>query len=99
MGKTFRILDLQKQFVIDAGLKNVVEERYKMPVGPWSSDKKLKEVGQWHLLECFQGIEGWAMALLTRVMGVSSSLVLFDGLANLCLCFVVDDRRSACLSS
>ena len=70
LGKTFRILDLQKQYVIDAGFENVVEKRYKMPVGPWSSDPKLKEVGRWHLLECFQGIEGWAMALLTRVMGV-----------------------------
>ncbi len=70
MGKTFRILDLQKQYVIDAGFENVVEQRHKMPVGPWSSDPKLKEIGRWHLLECFQGIEGWSMALLTRVMGV-----------------------------
>lgn len=54
MGKTFRILDLQKQHVLDAGFKNVVEKRYKMPVGPWSSDLKLKEVGGWHLLECFE---------------------------------------------
>ncbi|MCJ1367644.1 hypothetical protein MMC16_006778 [Acarospora aff. strigata] len=71
MGKTFRILDLQKQYVIDAGFENVVEKKYKMPVGPWSSDPKLKEIGRWHLLECFEGIEGWAMALLTRVMGWS----------------------------
>lgn len=68
-GKTFRILDLQKQYVIDVGLKNVEEQRYKMPVGPWSRDPKLKEIGRWHLLECYEGIEGWAMALLTRVMG------------------------------
>ena len=73
MGKTFRILDLQKQYVIDAGFENVVEKKYKMPVGPWSSDPKLKEIGRWHLLECFEGIEGWAMALLTRVMGVCKS--------------------------
>ena len=69
-GKTFRILDLQKQYIIDAGLVNVVEKKYKMPVGPWPKDKKLKEIGRWHLLECYQGIEGWAMALLIRVMGV-----------------------------
>lgn len=73
MGKTFRILDLQKQYVVEAGFENVVETRYKMPVGPWSSDPKLKEVGRWHRLECFEGIEGWSMALLTRVMGVCYS--------------------------
>lgn len=76
MGKTFRILDLQKQYIIDAGFENVVEQRYKMPVGPWSSDPKLKEIGRWHLLECFQGIEGWSMALLTRVMGVCGYEIL-----------------------
>ncbi len=77
MGKTFRILDLQKQYITDAGFKNVVEQRYKMPVGPWSSDPKLKEIGRWHLLECFQGIEGWSVALLTRVMGVCRYDVFF----------------------
>jgi SAM-dependent methyltransferase len=71
IGKTFRILDLQKQFLIDGGFDNVVEKKYKMPVGPWSSDPKLKDVGKWHLFECYQGIEGWSMALLTRVMGWS----------------------------
>jgi len=69
IGKTFRILDLQKQYIIDAGFENVTEEKHKLPVGPWSSDPKLKEAGRWHLLECYEGIEGWAMAMLTRVMG------------------------------
>lgn len=78
MGKTFQILDRQKQHVIDAGFINVVEKRYKMPVGPWSSDPKLKEVGRWHLLECYQGIEGWAMALLTRVMGVCTIVLICE---------------------
>ncbi|KAF2139284.1 uncharacterized protein K452DRAFT_289833 [Aplosporella prunicola CBS 121167] len=70
-GKTFRIWALQKQYMLDAGFEEVTEHRMKMPVGPWSSDPKLKEVGKWHLIECFQGLEGWAMALLTRVMGWS----------------------------
>ena len=73
MGKTFKILDQQKQFLLDHGrFQNVTEQRYKMPIGPWSSDRKYKEIGRWHLLECSEGIEGWSMALLTRVMGVST---------------------------
>lgn len=72
MGKTFMILDQQKQFLLDhGGFKDVTEKRYKMPVGPWSSDRKHRDVGRWHLLECYEGIEGWSMAMLTRLMGVS----------------------------
>ncbi|KAK5941739.1 hypothetical protein PMZ80_005690 [Knufia obscura] len=71
MGKTFRILDLQKDHIIRAGLVNVAEKRYKMPLGPWAKDKRLKEIGRWHLLEAYQGIEGWTMALFTRVLGWS----------------------------
>jgi hypothetical protein len=66
------ILDQQKQFLLDhGGFKDVTEKKYKMPLGPWSSDRKYKDVGRWHLLECYEGIEGWSMAMLTRLMGVS----------------------------
>ncbi|KIX08590.1 uncharacterized protein Z518_03246 [Rhinocladiella mackenziei CBS 650.93] len=71
MGKTFRILDLQKDYVEQAGFVNVVEKRYKMPLGPWPKDPKLKEIGRWHLLEAYQGLEGWTLALFTRVLGWS----------------------------
>jgi SAM-dependent methyltransferase len=75
MGKTFRIVDLQKEYVLQAGLVNVVEKRYKMPLGPWSAEKKQKEIGRWHLLEAYQGIEGWTMALFTRILGWSAERV------------------------
>ena len=70
-GKTFRIADLAKGYMQEAGFDNVTERRFKLPVGPWSRDPKLKKLGRWNLVHCEQGIEGWAMALLTRVMGVS----------------------------
>jgi hypothetical protein len=75
IGRTFRILDLQTDFIKEAGFTNVNERKFKMPVGPWSSDPKLKDVGRYHLLECYQGIEGWSMALLTRLYGVSTLMV------------------------
>ncbi|KPI39318.1 uncharacterized protein AB675_4998 [Cyphellophora attinorum] len=71
IGRTFRILDLQTDFIKEAGFTNVTERKFKMPVGPWSSDPKLKSVGRYHLLECYEGIEGWSMALLTRLYGWS----------------------------
>ena len=73
MGKTFRILDLQKDHLLEAGFTNVREQRCKMPLGPWAKDANLKKVGGWHLLECHYRIEGWAVALLTRFLGVSTS--------------------------
>jgi SAM-dependent methyltransferase len=75
MGKTFRIVDLQRDFVVEAGLVNVVEKRYKMPLGPWSAEKKQRDIGRWHLLEAYQGIEGWTMALFTRILGWSAERV------------------------
>ena len=71
MGKTFIIRDLMKEYVIDCGFANVVEKRYKMPIGPWPADKKLKEVGRWHRFETDRGLEGWIMALFTRILGWS----------------------------
>ncbi|KAF7590690.1 hypothetical protein BBP40_002525 [Aspergillus hancockii] len=70
-GKTFRIADLARQYMVEAGFQNVVERRFKLPVGPWSKDETYKKLGMWNLVHCEQGIEGWAMALLTRVMGWS----------------------------
>jgi len=70
-GKTFRIADLAKGYLQEAGFANVVETRYELPVGSWNSDPRLRRLGRWNLLHCEEGIEGWAMALLTRVMGVS----------------------------
>lgn len=72
-GKTFRIADLAKGYIEGAGFQNVVERRYKLPIGTWSKDKNLKRLGHWNQVHCLEGIEGWAMALLTRVMGVSLS--------------------------
>ncbi|KJX92439.1 SAM dependent methyltransferase like protein [Zymoseptoria brevis] len=69
MGRTFRIWELQKDLIDAAGFENTSERRFKMPLGPWAADKKLKEIGRWHLLEAYQGIEGWTMALLTRILG------------------------------
>jgi hypothetical protein len=69
-GKTFRIADVAREYIDDAGFEDVVEKKFKLPVGGWSSDPYYKELGQWNLIHCEKGIEGWAMALLTRVMEV-----------------------------
>jgi hypothetical protein len=72
MGKTFRIADHAKDYLIAAGFVNVVEKKYKMPVGNWSTDPKFKTIGSYNLLFCVQGLEGFALFILSKILGVSS---------------------------
>ncbi|KAF1985482.1 S-adenosyl-L-methionine-dependent methyltransferase [Aulographum hederae CBS 113979] len=67
-GKTFRNAFQAKQWITDAGFEEVVQHRWKLPSGPWSSDPKLKELGNWNFLHCYQGAEGWGLFLLTNVL-------------------------------
>lgn len=68
-GKTLRICDEAKQKMIEAGFVDVVEHRFKCPIGPWAKDPHLKELGRYNRLQWEEGIEGWTMFLLTRVLG------------------------------
>jgi hypothetical protein len=81
-GKTFRIAERCKGFIENAGFINVVEKKYKVPVGPWSSDPLMKEIGRWNLMHCFTGAENWALHLLTQVLNVRVSSFLDP--SNLC---------------
>jgi hypothetical protein len=60
-----------KRDIIAAGFENVVETLYKVPMGGWASDPKLRELGRWTLLGFDIGLEGHALATFTRVLGVS----------------------------
>ena len=73
-GKDLRIHEQIKGYLEQGGFEDVVETVFKWPIGPWSSDKHLKQLGLWNLLHWQEGIEGWSLALLTRVLGVRFSL-------------------------
>ena len=60
-----------KTTIQEAGFVNVVEKVFKTPLGSWPADPKLQEIGKWTLLGFDIGLEGYAMAGMTRVMGVS----------------------------
>lgn len=70
-GRTFKIAERAKQYFIDTGFSEIRESRFKLPVGGWSSEPKLKEIGRWNFLHCYQGAEGWALFLCTHVLKVS----------------------------
>lgn len=52
-----------------AGFQNVEVRKYKLPIGPWPADKKLKEVGLFQLAAMLDGIDGLTLALWTRSLG------------------------------
>lgn len=58
-----------KQGLVDTGFEEVMEHRYKLPIGGWSKDPRLKEMGMYNRLHWDQGIEGWCVFLLTRYLG------------------------------
>ena len=69
-GKTLRIVDESAHYMRQAGFKEVTERRLIMPVGRWPKDKRLKEIGSFNLLQWEDGIEGWTLMLLTKVLKV-----------------------------
>ncbi|RPA77154.1 S-adenosyl-L-methionine-dependent methyltransferase [Ascobolus immersus RN42] len=70
-GKTLRICDLMKGYIEDAGFEGVTQRVYKWPIGPWAKGTKMKEIGAWNRMQWEEGIEGWAIMLLTKVLGWS----------------------------
>lgn len=67
-GKTLRIVDESKAYIEEAGFEDVTEHRYKIPIGGWSSDARLKEIGRYNRLYWEHGLEGWCTYLLTRYL-------------------------------
>ena len=44
-------------------------EPFKLPIGQWPADRKLREVGAFQLVAMLEGIQGLTMAPLTRHLG------------------------------
>jgi SAM-dependent methyltransferase len=69
-GKEFDIWSQVKECMERQGFVDVVEKRMKWPMNGWSSDPKMKDIGRWNALRVHQGIEGFALRLLTNIGGV-----------------------------
>jgi hypothetical protein len=71
MGQTFEVID-RDNFVRrmeEAGFRDVKTYKTKLPMGGWPADKKWKEVGQFNKISCEEGLEGYALYVLTNVLG------------------------------
>jgi hypothetical protein len=78
MGRTFRIFNCAKEYISDSGFVDIKETKYKLPIGGWSSDPKMKDIGRWNLLQFTRGVEGFALFLLKDVMQVSINSIAHE---------------------
>jgi len=98
-GKTLRVVDMSAQYMKDAGLEDVTEQRFKCPLGGWAKEPHLKELGRYNRLQWEEGLEGWTMFLLTTVLCVRVPKIHLLGLLTLIFGFViVEAGRSGDLS-
>lgn len=70
-GRSFGVCETMGASMREVGFVNVVEKVFEVPFGAWPVDPRMKELGRWALLAFDIGLEGLAMATLTRVIGVS----------------------------
>ena len=70
-GKTLQVQEFMKDAIMQAGFVDVVETKYKWPMGPWSNDQRLKDLGKWNLKHWEDGLEGWTMRFFTNYLNVS----------------------------
>lgn len=69
MGKVLYTGPLFEGLLKDAGFISIHVHTYKLPLGTWPKDKKMKEVGTVNALQYLEGMEAFSYRLLTTVLG------------------------------
>ncbi|KAI5845219.1 S-adenosyl-L-methionine-dependent methyltransferase [Morchella snyderi] len=67
-GRPFDITDKLKGWMEDALFINVEESIFKVPIGSWPKDPKMKNIGRYNLLNLLEALEGFTLALFTRFL-------------------------------
>ncbi|KAG8530556.1 uncharacterized protein KY384_005059 [Bacidia gigantensis] len=60
-----------REAVEKAGYTNITVREFKIPIGTWPMDPKMRETGAFQLVAMLDGIQGLMMALWTRFLGWS----------------------------
>ncbi|KAK2863649.1 hypothetical protein FQN49_004129 [Arthroderma sp. PD_2] len=68
----------------NAGFVDVVEEVAKVPLGRWSADPQMKEIGRYQALNIREWLESGSLAVFTRILGwtMEELDVLFTAVRN-----------------
>lgn len=68
-GRPLNQSSLLRRWFEDAGFTVVDEQRFKMPVGVWPKDRKLKEIGALNAINIVEGVEAFTAVPFTEVLG------------------------------
>lgn len=66
LGKPIDWLNNMTSAISSAGFTNITEKTYKVPLGQWAKNPLLKEAGKFQEAQVLQGMEGYAMFVLTH---------------------------------
>jgi SAM-dependent methyltransferase len=69
IGRTLDPAPSFKGWVKDAGFENVKQQRFKLPVGSWPKDPRMKEIGTFLTLNFVEGVDGFTAVLFKDVLG------------------------------
>ena len=67
LGRDIRIMEKMHGLMLEAGFEDVVEKKYKWPIGPWPRNKKLKELGSYVRAHVELGLENWTFRPFTAL--------------------------------
>lgn len=74
-GKPLRIANKLKRWYQEAGFVDVHEEVFKLPINSWPKDPQFKLIGRFWADCITSGLQGFSLALFTRVLGWSKEEV------------------------
>ncbi|RKK14169.1 hypothetical protein BFJ66_g4253 [Fusarium oxysporum f. sp. cepae] len=71
IGRSFTIVEdgVQRSAMEKAGFVNLVERDFKVPIGGWPKDPKMKEIGKYAQATIEQDIEGYVLFMANTVEG------------------------------
>jgi len=70
-GRIFAVAGDQKQKMIDIGFEDVHDDVYKVPIGTWAKDRRLKTLGAYQREQVILSLQSYVPGLLGRVLGWS----------------------------
>ncbi|KAK8179957.1 S-adenosyl-L-methionine-dependent methyltransferase [Phyllosticta capitalensis] len=69
IGRTLQPGQHLERWMKDAGFSNVETRLFKLPLGAWPRDETYKQIGAFNMVQTYEGLEAFILAIFTRVLG------------------------------